>query len=79
MAIATNNVYRATPHRVISPPSEVPRISIPFFFDPAYHTVVSCFESCKKEGEKTFEPLCYGDHLMKRLVSSIYLTHNLKF
>jgi len=66
MASATNNVYKATPHRVISPPSDVPRISIPFFFDPNYHTVVKCFEPFRKEGQN-LEPVLFGEHLLKRL------------
>ena len=41
----TNNLFRSTPHRVVTrTPNE--RYSFPFFFAANYETVVSCLETC---------------------------------
>eukprot|EP01114_Cavostelium_apophysatum_P021952 TRINITY_DN7801_c0_g1_i1.p1 TRINITY_DN7801_c0_g1~~TRINITY_DN7801_c0_g1_i1.p1 ORF type:complete len:329 (+),score=39.95 TRINITY_DN7801_c0_g1_i1:44-1030(+) len=77
MARATNDIYKATPHRVMNSPSENCRISIPFFFDPAYYTHVECFESCRKENTAPkYPPVVYGDHLLQRLNATFSYRQN---
>jgi isopenicillin N synthase-like dioxygenase len=48
----TNDLWVSTPHRVANPPAgwRERRISIPFFFQANYDTVVECLPSCLPEG-----------------------------
>jgi len=68
MPMLTNDLFRATSHRVISPYSESNRYSIPLFFDPHYNTTVECLQSCiSKENPAKYPPVIYGEHLLQRL------------
>jgi len=68
MARATNDIFKATPHRVINPPSTNHRYSLPFFFDPHYNTYVECFDSCKSSANLSkYSPVIFGEHLLARL------------
>jgi len=63
----SNGRWLSTPHRVVNRTGEE-RYSAPFFFDPHLHTVVEPLPSCVPVGERPrFEPVVYGDYLMKRL------------
>jgi isopenicillin N synthase-like dioxygenase len=53
----TNHQIRSMPHRVIHT-SQTKRISIPFFFEPGFDTLV-------KPMDKIAEPIHYGSHLLK--------------
>lgn len=54
----TNDLWLSTPHRVANPPSgwRERRISIPFFFQANYDTVVECLPTCKPAGEPSKYP-----------------------
>ncbi len=52
----------ATPHRVLG--NDVPRCSIPFFYEPR---VDARIEPLDLEGAEPFEPFAYGDHLWEAM------------
>nr|WP_134331717.1 2-oxoglutarate and iron-dependent oxygenase domain-containing protein [Pseudomonas sp. HS-2] len=62
----TNDKWVSTPHRVINTTGRE-RYSIPFFFDPTYHTVVECIPSCRSdEHPAKYSPITWGDYLKRR-------------
>lgn len=64
----TKDLYVATKHRVLT---GNPRISLPFFFQPDYETVVQPIESTKGIREKKFSAVKYGTYAYKNY-KSIY-------
>ncbi|KAG7359642.1 2-oxyglutarate/Fe(II) oxygenase [Nitzschia inconspicua] len=70
----SNNLYVSTPHRVLRPqksnchPLQNDRISIPFFFDPNYDSVISPIGELveKSKNPLLFDPIMYGDHLLAK-------------
>lgn len=67
----TNDRFRATPHRVLSPLGEVPRYSIPFFFAPGYNgrieTVPTCIDA---DHPARYDAILYRDHLDEYLANT---------
>lgn len=62
----TNDIYRSTKHRVISP-THGHRYSVPVFVDPAYDTLVECLPSCvTADRPARYAPVRAGDHLQSR-------------
>ena len=56
----TNNLFRSTPHRVVTRTSKK-RYSFPFFFAANYDTVVSCLENCSSEDNPpAYPPTKFG-------------------
>ena len=71
MQIWTNNRYKSTMHRVISPLSSKDRYSSAFFNDGALDIVVECIPTCLKPGEKpAYKPLLVQDHVVRRYQQS---------
>ena len=63
----TNNRYRSTMHRVISPVSGRDRYSCAFFNEGQLDRMIECIPTCLKAGdEPLYEPVKVEDHLMKR-------------
>jgi len=59
----SNGLFRATLHRVIG--KGVERYSIPFFFNPNYHSVVECFPTCcSEDNPPKYPPITCGDHIV---------------
>jgi len=70
----TNNTFKSTIHRVLTPPHNRHRFSAPFFFDPNFDTVIECLESCKDpEKGALFPPVVFGDYLLKMYDSTFYV------
>ena len=55
----TKDLYIATKHRVLT---GTPRISLPFFFQPDYETVVNPINSIRGEANKIYEAVKYGPY-----------------
>jgi isopenicillin N synthase-like dioxygenase len=60
----TNGVYRSTVHRVVTS-GTAERYSIPFFYEPAYDTLVECLPTCTSSPDNPpkYPPITSGDHL----------------
>ena len=66
-AILTNDVLKATTHRVVNPDdSGRERFSMPYFVHPNVEATLKCVPSCKGEQEK-YQPINSMDFLLKRL------------
>mmetsp|Transcript_69608 Transcript_69608/g.220396 ORF Transcript_69608/g.220396 Transcript_69608/m.220396 type:complete len:360 (+) Transcript_69608:26-1105(+) len=61
LKVWTNGRYMPTLHRVIHNSTGRGRISVPFFFEPCYDTVVAPLEGLG--GAPSFPPVRYADHL----------------
>ncbi|KAI9371274.1 hypothetical protein BJX61DRAFT_543813 [Aspergillus egyptiacus] len=67
----TNDRYKSTMHRVISPLSGKDRYSCAFFNDGALDTIVECLPTCIEEGEKAhYEPIKVEQHIINRYQQS---------
>ena len=63
----TNDQYRSTAHRVVSPPNDTHRYSMPFFVEPRFDCEVSCIKSCLNDGEQPkYGMITSGDWIMSR-------------
>ncbi len=66
----TNDYYRATVHRVVSPKDKA-RLSIPFFFEPNYDAVIEPIgKFCTDSNPIKYSPLHFGDYLEKTFKTS---------
>jgi len=77
MARWTNNRWRSTLHRVVTPPTSLAatsrRQSIAFFHNANWDAVIECIPSCLAEGESPrFAPVTAGEHLMSKFRSTQY-------
>lgn len=72
LARLTNNKFRSTQHRVISPKEEswlTPRYSTPFFLHPRSDMDLTCLDSCVTENNpKQYEDMSAGEFLTERLI-----------
>jgi isopenicillin N synthase-like dioxygenase len=77
MARWTNDRWRSTMHRVVTPSPEIAatsrRQSIAFFHNANWDAVIECIPSCVAEGESPrYAPVTAGDHLMSKFRSTQY-------
>ena len=69
----TNNRYRSTMHRVISPSNGKDRYSCAFFNEGVLDRMIECIPTCLRPGdEPLYEPLKVEDHLIKRYRQSYW-------
>jgi len=67
----SNNRFRSTPHRVISPTGAEDRYSIPFFFNPGYFARIEVISSCVDDQHPpAYPPITYGEHLVEYLANT---------
>lgn len=60
----TNGTYHSTLHRVLNRSNERDRYSVPFFFEPNYHTRVECLPVCQSAANPPRYPPCTaGEHI----------------
>jgi isopenicillin N synthase-like dioxygenase len=77
----SNNLYVSTPHRVLRPQrvnchsTQNDRISIPFFFDPNYDSIISPIDELVAQSKNPtfFDPIMYGDHLLAKTSKNFQL------
>ena len=66
----SNDTFISTVHRVLNTTGQE-RHSVPFFFGPAYDTVLHPLETCIPEGSVAkYEPVIAGDYVYQRLARS---------
>jgi len=62
----TNGLMKSTQHRVLTS-GDSERYSIPFFYDPAFETLVECLDVCTDEGNPPrYPPTTAGEHLVNK-------------
>jgi isopenicillin N synthase-like dioxygenase len=69
----TNDLWVSTPHRVANPPAgwAERRISIPFFFQANYDTIVECLPSCLRAGARPkYPPVSIGAYRAERFAKT---------
>ena len=67
MARWTNDVFAATPHRVINLSGQE-RYSMPFFFEPNFDAVISCLDTCRSgDDPPKYADVVAGEYLLSRL------------
>ncbi len=65
----SNDRFRATPHRALSPLGNVDRYAAPMFFSPSYDAIVVCIT--REPGEAAHHPsFKFGDHFDQQIASS---------
>ncbi|MFP8967577.1 isopenicillin N synthase family dioxygenase [Pokkaliibacter sp. CJK22405] len=67
----TNDVYRSTAHRVMSPGSQIHRYSSPFFVEPDFDTPVSTLPGCvSKERPLQYDTVSSGEWIQSRFAAT---------
>ncbi|OXI95009.1 MULTISPECIES: isopenicillin N synthase family dioxygenase [Burkholderia] len=70
MSIWTNDRWTSTVHRVVNPPAgkrEQSRYSLPFFYQPNFHTVIECIPGCNIDSERAkHNPVKSGDYILEK-------------
>ena len=69
----TNDLWVSTPHRVANPPTgwSERRISVPFFFQANYDTIVECLAPCLPAGEAAkYPPVGVGAYRAERFAKT---------
>lgn len=60
----TNGMYHSNLHRVLNRASRRDRFSVPFFFEPSYHTRVECLPTCTSaDHPPRYAPCTAGEHI----------------
>ena len=71
----TNGLYTPTAHRVINADPSKSRVSIPFFYETAFDSVVEPIQQLLPlSGQKaSYEPVRYGTHLLSKVLNNFEL------
>lgn len=77
MRVLTRGKYKPTLHRVINVGSnerKKSRVSVPFFYECGFDTIIKPLDELKKDGEEgDYEPVRYGRHLESKVLSNFEL------
>eukprot|EP00877_Chromochloris_zofingiensis_P001590 jgi/Chrzof1/11431/Cz05g36140.t1 len=73
LKVWTNGLYRPTVHRVINSDPSQSRVSIPFFYEPCYETVVSPLPQFCRDKPPAYAPVRYGSHLESKVLTNFEL------
>jgi isopenicillin N synthase-like dioxygenase len=75
LKVWTNGLYEPTAHRVVNADPSRSRVSIPFFYEPSYETVVEpaaeLLQAHRMKAE--YPPMRYGTHLESKVLSNFEL------
>lgn len=75
LPVITNDLYKATMHRVLNNHSKKVRYSCPTFCDPNFFYKVECAPTCIPEsGKPKYQPMSAGEHMWAQFEKSIDLT-----
>lgn len=62
----TNDLYLSTLHRVVNSAGKE-RYSVPFFFNPAYQSLISCIPTCQSpDNPPKYQPIINGEYFTSR-------------
>ncbi|EIE18553.1 Clavaminate synthase-like protein, partial [Coccomyxa subellipsoidea C-169] len=71
LKVYTNGLYEPTPHRVINADPSRSRVSIPFFYEPAFDAQVAPIPALLQPGVvPSFGSVCYGSHLESKVLNN---------
>ncbi|RWR81417.1 putative 2-oxoglutarate-dependent dioxygenase [Cinnamomum micranthum f. kanehirae] len=73
LKVLSNGLYESTLHRVVNSPKY--RVSVPFFYEPNFDTVLEPLDFCKQKtgGLSKFEPVVYGEHLVRKVTTNFVM------
>ena len=74
LRIWSNGIYQPTAHRVINADPAASRVSVPFFYEPAFEAIVAPLpQLCSQERPACAAPVRYGAHLEGKVLSNFEL------
>ena len=75
LQVYTNGLYTPTAHRVINSDPTKSRVSIPFFYETAFDSVVQPIKQLVNQQQRHpgFEPVRYGEHLLGKVLNNFEL------
>ena len=72
--VYTNGLYTPTAHRVINADPSKSRVSLPFFYECGFETVVKPIQTLVLEGQRPkYQEVQYGKHLLGKVLSNFEL------
>lgn len=71
--VYTGGAYTPTTHRVINTDPAMSRVSIPFFYETAFDSVIKPIEQVASVRGADYQPVTYGQHLLKKVLSNFEL------
>jgi isopenicillin N synthase-like dioxygenase len=75
LKVWSNGLYQPTLHRVVNVDPSKSRVSVPFFYEPAFSTQVAPPQELLHltGGRPAYEPVVYGRHLESKVLSNFEL------
>jgi isopenicillin N synthase-like dioxygenase len=75
LKVWSNGLYQPTLHRVVNVDPSRSRVSVPFFYEPAFSTRVTPPQELLylTGGQPAYDPVVYGAHLESKVLSNFEL------